>query len=182
LYIATNPDGAFHPDALNFMAAMNVAQAGNSLIEAIQFPEEHPKIYDISSFDTPWASGACLAIPRKIYQALGGFDESFFMYCEDVDYSWRARANGFAVKICPRALFFHATTNRPPSEKTRLMLLKSGLTLAQKWGSSEFESYVSQELESMNFFQKNEKCEPVNLDWHSVADFKNFFRFAQSRW
>lgn len=139
LYIATNPDGVFHPDALKFIVAMNMAQAGNSLIEAIQFPEEHPKVYDISSFDTTWASGACLAISRKIYEALGGFDESFFMYCEDVDYSWRARANGFAVKICPRALFFHSTTNRKLSETTQIMMLRSGIILAQKWGATDFE-------------------------------------------
>jgi GT2 family glycosyltransferase len=182
LYIATNPDGAFHPDALKFIVAMNIAQAGNSLIEAMQFPEEHPKIYDVSSFDTPWASGACLAIPREIYKALDGFDESFFMYCEDVDFSWRARANGFSVKICPRALFFHATTNRAPSESTRLMELRAGLTLAQKWGSLDFERSTTQTLKKMNLYRENENHERVDTAWRSIADFNNFFSFAETRW
>jgi len=38
-----------------------------------------------------WASGACLAFKAELYQALGGFDESYFLYYEDVDFCWRAR-------------------------------------------------------------------------------------------
>jgi GT2 family glycosyltransferase/SAM-dependent methyltransferase len=181
-YIAANPDGAFHPDALKFIIAMNAAQDGSSLIEALQFPEEHPKIFDISNFDTPWASGACLTIPRKIYETLGGFDESFFMYCEDVDYSWRARANGFSVKICPRALFFHATTNREPSNNIRIMMLRSGITLAQKWGGQNFERDLVAELKKMKFEQNSSRPDQVESSWQEIADFEHFFHFAKVRW
>lgn len=38
-----------------------------------------------------WASGACLAFKADLYQALGGFDEGYFLYYEDVDFCWRAR-------------------------------------------------------------------------------------------
>ena len=182
IYIAANPDGAFHPDALKFIIAMNAAQGGNSLIEALQFPEEHPKVFDISNFDTPWASGACLTIPRKIYETLGGFDEHFFMYCEDVDYSWRARANGFSVKICPRALFFHATTNREPSNKIRIMMLRSGITLAQKWGGQKFERDLVAELRKMKCDQNSSRPAQVDPSWQEIADFEHFFHFAKVRW
>jgi len=182
IYIAANPDGAFHPDALKFIIAMNAAQEGNSLIEALQFPEEHPKVFDISNFDTPWASGACLTIPRKIYETLGGFDENFFMYCEDVDYSWRARANGFSVKICPRALFFHATTNREPSHNIRVMMLRSGITLAQKWGGQNFERDLVAELKKMKFDQNSSRPDLVESSWQEIADFEHFFHFAKVRW
>ena len=182
IYIAANPDGAFHPDALKFIISMNAAQEENSLIEALQFPEEHPKIFDIANFDTPWASGACLAIPRKIYETLGGFDERFFMYCEDVDYSWRARANGFSVKICPRALFFHATTNREQSDKTRMMMLRSGVTLAQKWGGQKFEKNLLDEMRKMKWDQTLPRPEQVDPSWTKIADFENLFHFAKVRW
>jgi GT2 family glycosyltransferase len=182
IYIAANPDGAFHPDALKFIIAMNAAQGGNSLIEALQFPEEHPKVFDISNFDTPWASGACLTIPRKIYETLGGFDENFFMYCEDVDYSWRARANGFSVKICPRALFFHATTNREPSSNIRIMMLRSGITLAQKWGGQKFERDLVAELRRMKCDQNSSRPAQVDPSWQEIADFEHFFHFAKVRW
>ena len=46
-----------------------------------------------AAHDTPveWASGAFLAFKPELYQALGGFDPSYFMYFEDVDICYRAR-------------------------------------------------------------------------------------------
>ncbi len=38
-----------------------------------------------------WASGACLAFSASTFKALGGFDERYFLYYEDVDICWRAR-------------------------------------------------------------------------------------------
>ena len=113
LYIAANPDGRFHPDSIGELIRMVSAHGDRALIEAIQFPDEHPKEFNPETFDTPWVSGACLAVPRTVYDSIGGFDEAFFMYCEDVDFSWHARAAGFETKICPRSLFSHEVTNRP---------------------------------------------------------------------
>ncbi|MFP6558160.1 rhamnan synthesis F family protein [Paraburkholderia sp. B3] len=91
IYIAINPDGALHPDAVRALVQMVLAADGKALVEALQFPSEHPKPYDEHTLDTPWVSGACLAISKSAFADLGGFDEDFFMYCEDVDLSWRAR-------------------------------------------------------------------------------------------
>ena len=97
IYIAANLDGAFHRARLKSRQMMQ-AQDYRALIDAIQFPVEHPKIYDPVTFETPWASGACLAIPHDIFKKIRGFDDTFFMYCEDVDLSWRARAAAFTVR------------------------------------------------------------------------------------
>jgi GT2 family glycosyltransferase len=53
------------------------------------------------------ASGACLAIPRERWRAVGGFPAEFFMYHEDVDISVRLRAEGHAVGIEPAAVVAH---------------------------------------------------------------------------
>lgn len=38
-----------------------------------------------------WASGACLAFKADLFLALGGFDERYYLYYEDVDICWRAQ-------------------------------------------------------------------------------------------
>ncbi|BDX00663.1 glycosyltransferase family 2 protein [Maricaulis maris] len=43
------------------------------------------------------ACGAALFIKRDVYEALGGFDERFFCYNEDVDLGYRARLQGYQV-------------------------------------------------------------------------------------
>jgi len=51
--------------------------------------------YEKENIDKPcavdWGSGAFLAFDWKLFEDLGGFDERYFMYFEDVDISWRAK-------------------------------------------------------------------------------------------
>ncbi|HVY97108.1 MAG TPA: glycosyltransferase [Solirubrobacterales bacterium] len=52
-------------------------------------------------------SGACLAIPRRIWNELGGFPPEFFLYHEDVDLSLRLRLLGGKIGIEPSAVVDH---------------------------------------------------------------------------
>ncbi len=45
-----------------------------------------------------WVLGAALMVRRRDFLAVGGFDERFFLYCEDVDLCWRYRQCGFLVE------------------------------------------------------------------------------------
>ena len=54
--------------------------------------------------------GGASAYRRDVWEALGGFDEDFWMFLEDVDYSFRARLLGYEVVFSPRARVYHHLT------------------------------------------------------------------------
>jgi GT2 family glycosyltransferase len=49
----------------------------------------------------PWVSGAALAIRRAAFEAIGGFDELFFMYSEEVDLCYRLKNEGWEIHYAP---------------------------------------------------------------------------------
>jgi GT2 family glycosyltransferase len=185
-YIAANPDGAFHPDCLRFMLAMHCAQQGRALIEAQQFPEEHPKYYDPVSLSTPWVSGACLLIPRSLWEQTGGFDPAFFLYCEDVDLSWTARRLGFKVLMCPAALFWHDVSGRTHENWRWRHMLISGRYLAHKWGDAAFRAWTEQQLVDGFALKLRELPALDDLatthDGKGITEFRRGFHFAPVRW
>ena len=59
------------------------------------------------SVEVSAVSGAAFAMPRTLFDALGGFDERFFMYMEDTDLSMRARLAGCACLYVPSSVVVH---------------------------------------------------------------------------
>jgi GT2 family glycosyltransferase len=57
-----------------------------------------------------WAHGAFLLIRRSAFDAIGGFDESQWMYAEDIDIAWRARQAGWHCWYEPSARVLHETS------------------------------------------------------------------------
>jgi GT2 family glycosyltransferase len=55
----------------------------------------------------PWVTGCCLLVRRDCWQQLGGFDEHFFLYYEDVDLCRRARDLGWSVWYEPGVRVTH---------------------------------------------------------------------------
>jgi len=54
-----------------------------------------------------WAAGSAMLIDRACWDALGQWDESFFLYSEETEYSLRARDAGFVTRLAPDALATH---------------------------------------------------------------------------
>ena len=46
-----------------------------------------------------WASGACLAIRKKSFESVNGFDSSFFAHMEEIDLCWRLKNKDINNKI-----------------------------------------------------------------------------------
>ena len=111
--VTLNPDTYPSPRMLpELLAALTGPDVG--IAEARQLPMEHPKRYSLTTGETSWASTCAIAVPRRVYDALDGFDHDHFpLYCDDVDFSWRARYAGHKVVVAPRATVFH--DKRPSS-------------------------------------------------------------------
>jgi N-acetylglucosaminyl-diphospho-decaprenol L-rhamnosyltransferase len=67
--------------------------------------------------DVDWVSGAAVWLRREALATVGGWDERYFMYVEDVDLCWRLRQRGWRVAYEPDAVITHvqgATTAKHP--------------------------------------------------------------------
>jgi GT2 family glycosyltransferase len=68
-------------------------------------------IWDDAAYERPgspeWLSGSCLLIRRSALADIGGMDERFFLYCEDVDVCHRLRDAGHDVRYIPAAVAHH---------------------------------------------------------------------------
>ena len=67
----------------------------------------------------PWVMGAALAIRRSAFEAVGGFDRSFFMYYEEVDLSYRLWRRAWETHFAPVTDVTHfggASTVQQPSD------------------------------------------------------------------
>lgn len=54
-----------------------------------------------------WLTGACLWVPVELWDAAGGFDESYFLYWEDVDFSHRVQRAGGELVVVDDAVAVH---------------------------------------------------------------------------
>lgn len=54
-----------------------------------------------------WATGAAMLVDRRCWEALGGWDESYFLYSEETDFALRAQDRGFALRYVPDAVAEH---------------------------------------------------------------------------
>ncbi len=79
-----------------------------------------------SIVSTDYVTGCCIFTHNSNIQALNGFDESFNMYCEDVDFSLRATSLGIKCKYVPKAILWHKVSSSFNNEfSINKILLKS---------------------------------------------------------
>lgn len=119
------------------MTAVSADGENTGIWEMMQYPYEHPKLYDPVTGYTSWASGACFAMRRALFEQIGGFDEHIFMYAEDVDLSWRVRAEGYAIRYMPRSMVVHHSYSKAGEIKPNQYVysLVYNLMLRLKFGS-----------------------------------------------
>lgn len=104
-----NPDAIPFDDMLLRLVVRAREDPRAALVEAAQFPVEHQKAFDLDTLHTDWCCGTALLVRSCAFAALGGFDERLFLYCEDVDLSWRAWVDGWTCLYDPLARCLHVS-------------------------------------------------------------------------
>ncbi len=70
-----------------------------------------PGLFTMNSFGrshgVDWVSGGCLMMRREVLESLGGLDETYFMYLEDVDFCKQAQIAGFETAYVSDAHVMH---------------------------------------------------------------------------
>lgn len=93
-------------------------------------------IRDDAAYATPgspdWVSGACMLIRRSALERLGGLDDAFFLYGEDIDVCARVREAGWDVRFEPAAVARHTGGASRPSEELLPVLAASRVLYARK--------------------------------------------------
>lgn len=76
-----------------------------------------------SSREVDWLSGACLLARRDMIDEIGGLDDGYFMYFEDVDWSHRAHAAGWEVRYTPTPMVLHEVGRSSDRRPKRMIVM-----------------------------------------------------------
>lgn len=105
--------------------------------------------------DVDWVSGGCMMVRKKLFDELGGFDEGYFMYLEDMDLCLRVRQKGYAVHFSPACRVTHVGQGSS-SRSFAIMHIHKGVRYFYKKYKSRFEyvlvSFLLTLKERMGFF------------------------------
>jgi len=116
-----NPDTRLEEGCLETLLAQALSDPRIGICDAKQLPREHPKTWDKSTGETSWCSGAAALVRREAFDQVGGFDDRlFFMYCEDVDLSWKLWLKGWKCVYVPAAIVQHFTQDIDPGKQRTL--------------------------------------------------------------
>lgn len=87
-YTKRDPSIRRFPSLLTFVSSFFLGR-NNSIVNRDEINE---------SSDLDWCASSFFGIKSDTFEKLGGFDSNFFMYCEDVDFCYRAKQKGIKLK------------------------------------------------------------------------------------
>jgi N-acetylglucosaminyl-diphospho-decaprenol L-rhamnosyltransferase len=115
----TDPDLGMVGPALRIRATDAVWSFGGQLT---RFGDVRHNLDEGSAGRAEWLDGACLLIRSAVFTKAGGFDEDYFLYWEDVDFSIKVRSRN-RIRCVPSAVAYQGTGTAPIYFRTRNQIL-----------------------------------------------------------
>lgn len=138
-----------YPDGSNTFSLRRFPRLRSTYARAIFLHRIFPRatwtdeiVRDETKYERPrsaeWVSGACVMVRRSALEELGGWDEGFFLYSEDIDLCRRLWRSGRKVRFEPGAVAVHKGGASAPSAVTLPHLATSRMKYARKHHSRLF--------------------------------------------
>lgn len=124
-----NPDGSLQRSMDNFPSLLNDFLSYTELHRLpIFLPLLKNKFAWWSGHDTvrdvDWVNGACMMVRQEVMKEMGGLDEGFFIYAEELDWCYRIKPRGWKVYFTPEATIIHLGGQAMNRAADRRMVLK----------------------------------------------------------
>jgi len=107
-----NPDGTGYPSGRRFPSLRD--GLGHAFVSLLRADNRYTRRYHLDGWDrttereVDWVSGCCMLVPRAAFDAVGGFDEQFPLYAEELDIATRLHGAGWSVVFTPAVEIIHA--------------------------------------------------------------------------
>lgn len=107
-----NPDGSLQRSVDNFPSLLNDFLSYTELYRLSIFLPLLKKSFawwgnHNTVTEVDWVNGACMMVKRKVIDDIGGLDEGFFIYAEELDWCFRMKEKGWKVFFTPFANLIH---------------------------------------------------------------------------
>ena len=132
--------------------------------------------------EIPWVTGCAMFIRATVLRELGGFDERYYLYFEDVDLSVRMRKLGYSIVLAPSARIFHkcGQTGNKTKFVTDYYGTRNQLLFVATHSPSTFRRFVLTALwerqRLMRFWLKEDAARVLPLMKYNFLGFYDFFR------
>jgi GT2 family glycosyltransferase len=104
-----NPDGSLQSSGYRFpslLREIRMSRRVNQVISLILGPDA-PSPPPTVETEVDWSDGACMMLRREAVDAVGGLDERYFLFNEEVDWCFNARRLGWTILVVPEAIVWH---------------------------------------------------------------------------